>query len=75
MVGGNMINSAIKEMKDKMHKSMEVLKEELMSVRAGRANPMLLDKVVVEYYGTQLTKNNIMCLHRSLECFKSVHMM
>jgi len=40
------------ETEEKMKKTLKVLKEELASVRAGRANPALLDKVVVEYYGT-----------------------
>lgn len=35
----------------KMTKTIEVLKDELKSVRAGRANPALLDRIVVEYYG------------------------
>lgn len=48
-----MIKSTISEMKDKMNKSKEVLKEELTSIRAGRANPMLLDKVTATYYGVE----------------------
>lgn len=36
----------------KIEKTLENLKAELNTVRAGRANPALLDKVVVEYYGT-----------------------
>lgn len=40
------------ELKSKMSKTIEVLKDELKVVRAGRANPALLDKIVVEYYGT-----------------------
>jgi ribosome recycling factor len=39
-------------LKDKMEKTVSILKENLNTVRAGRANPALLDKVVVEYYGT-----------------------
>ncbi len=39
--------------KEKMDKTINVLKEELQSVRAGRANPHILDKVMVTYYGTQ----------------------
>jgi ribosome recycling factor len=37
---------------EKMEKSVSILKENLNTVRAGRANPALLDKVSVEYYGT-----------------------
>ncbi len=36
----------------KMEKTLNVLKEELGSIRAGRANPHLLDKLTVNYYGT-----------------------
>lgn len=37
---------------EKMKKALEALRKELASLRAGRATPALLDKVVVEYYGT-----------------------
>ena len=36
---------------DKLTKTVSVLKEEFTSVRAGRANPHVLDKVMVDYYG------------------------
>ncbi len=36
---------------DKLSKTVSVLKEEFVSVRAGRANPHILDKVNVDYYG------------------------
>ncbi len=39
-------------LKEKIEKSLQVLKEELSTVRAGRANPGILDKIQVEYYGT-----------------------
>ena len=37
---------------DKMEKSLDNLKEEYTTIRAGRANPHILDKVKVDYYGT-----------------------
>ena len=37
---------------DKMVKSLDNLKEEYTTIRAGRANPHILDKVKVDYYGT-----------------------
>jgi len=46
------MNERVKPFEDKMNKTMEVLKEEYASVRAGRANPHLLDKLRVDYYGT-----------------------
>ena len=41
---------------EKMEKAMNQLRREFGSIRSGRANPMILDKVVVDYYGapTQL---------------------
>ncbi len=41
----------IKEYEVKMEKSLENLKNEYASIRAGRANPHLLDKLRVNYYG------------------------
>ena len=37
---------------EKMNKSLDALDREFKSVRAGRANPAVLDKVTVDYYGT-----------------------
>lgn len=37
---------------DKMQKSLNNLYEEFSSIRAGRANPHVLDKIRVDYYGT-----------------------
>jgi len=39
------MNDKIKEYADKMQKSFDFLKEELASIRAGRANPHVLDKI------------------------------
>ena len=39
-------------LEEKLKKSMDNLREELNAVRAGRANPALLDRVEVDYYGT-----------------------
>jgi ribosome recycling factor len=36
----------------KMEKTISVFKKDLMHIRAGRANPQLLDGIVVDYYGT-----------------------
>ena len=37
---------------EKMEKAINQMKKEFASIRTGRANPMILDKVLVEYYGT-----------------------
>ncbi len=48
----------INDFEAKMKKSISVLNSDLASIRAGRANPAILDKVTVEYYGvaTPLTQ-------------------
>ena len=43
----------MKTAETKMNKTISVLNEDLASIRAGRANPAILDKVTVEYYGAQ----------------------
>lgn len=44
---------------EKLEKTVSVLKEQLNSVRAGRANPALLDQVEVEAYGSTMPLKNI----------------
>lgn len=44
---------------EKMQKSVQNLVGEYASVRAGRANPMILDKVMVDYYGTPTAINQM----------------
>lgn len=46
------MNEKIKPFDEKMGKSLEALREEYSTIRAGRANPHLLDKIRVDYYGT-----------------------
>src|SRR5512137_2026134 len=41
----------IEETKDRMQKALEHLENELAHLRAGRANPLLLDGITVDYYG------------------------
>ena len=47
------------EMNEKMDKTMSNYKTELRAIRAGRANPHILDKVLVDYYGTMTPINNM----------------
>lgn len=42
----------LKFYQDKMDKTMEVLLADYGTIRAGRANPHVLDKIKVDYYGT-----------------------
>jgi ribosome recycling factor len=44
---------------EKMEKSVSILRENLNTVRAGRANPALLNKVTVDYYGTPTPLKNL----------------
>ena len=47
-----MISDVLAEAKDKMNRAVEVAKEDFATVRTGRANPALFQKILVEYYGT-----------------------
>lgn len=47
------------EIKEKMSKAIEVLNERLSEVRAGRANPAILNKVKIDYYGTPTPINQV----------------
>lgn len=43
----------------KMNKTVQVLSSEYASIRAGRANPAVLDKITVDYYGTPTAINQL----------------
>ena len=47
------------EIESKMNKTVEVFKQNLSEVRAGRANPAILNKISVEYYGTPTPINQV----------------
>jgi len=47
------MSEATKPYEEKMKKSIASLEEDLNTVRVGRANPHVLDKLTVDYYGTQ----------------------
>lgn len=47
-----MIEEVYSEAEDKMKKTIEALRRELSSIRTGRASPAILDRVMVDYYGT-----------------------
>jgi ribosome recycling factor len=48
-----------KPTEDKMKKSVHVLKDNLAGLRAGRANPSVLDKLTVDYYGAPTPINQL----------------
>src|SRR5699024_6222346 len=54
-----MISQTLKEMRGKMDQSVQAFSRNLATVRAGRANPNLLDNVFVEYYGTNTPLNQL----------------
>ena len=47
-----MISDVLAEATEKMNKAVEVCKDDFATVRTGRANPALFEKIMVEYYGT-----------------------
>lgn len=51
MIDNEQVEEILLILDDKLTKTVSVLKEEYQSVRAGRANPHILDKVMVDYYG------------------------
>lgn len=54
-----MVKEVYKASEEKMGKTIAVLKKELASLKAGRANPSILDKIVVPYYGTPTPINQL----------------
>ena len=53
------MDERIKVYDEKMQKTIEFLEEDYASIRAGRANPHLLDKIKVDYYGTPSGLNSV----------------
>ena len=47
-----MYRPIINTAKEKMVKTKELYQKDMLTLRAGRANPQILDKIVVDYYGT-----------------------
>src|SRR3954451_3161689 len=54
-----MIKDSIATAEDRMQKAMHALRRDFSSVRTGRAAPALLDRVTVEYYGTDTPLNQL----------------
>jgi ribosome recycling factor len=49
----------LREAESKMGKSIEHLEQELTTIRTGRANPVLIERVMVPYYGTPTPLNQL----------------
>ncbi|MGI6452087.1 MAG: ribosome recycling factor [Syntrophomonadaceae bacterium] len=54
-----MIKEILTESEDKMKKTVEFLIKDYFSMRAGRANPGMLDRITVEYYGSVTPLNQL----------------
>ncbi|MFD2628415.1 ribosome recycling factor [Oceanobacillus kapialis] len=54
-----MSESIMKDMKDKMTQAVQAFSKNLATVRAGRANPGILDNVYVDYYGASTPLNQL----------------
>jgi len=53
------MDALLKEIERKMDNAIEVLKRDFQKVRTGRANPAILDNVMVEYYGNPTPLNQV----------------
>jgi ribosome recycling factor len=53
------IDTILQEAETKMSKSVDHLEHELATIRTGRANPALIDRVMVAYYGTPTPLNQL----------------
>ncbi len=54
-----MYREVVAKSEETMRKSMGFLKEDLATIRAGKANPKLVDKIQVSYYGTMTPLNQV----------------
>ena len=58
-----MIDETLLEAEEKMEKAVHVLREDLASVRTGRATPNMFAKIVVDYYGAPTPVNQLASFH------------
>ncbi|ADL51521.1 ribosome recycling factor [Clostridium cellulovorans] len=54
-----MVKEIISNAEEKMKKTVTVLKKDLNTLKAGKANPTMLDRIEVEYYGTMTPINQV----------------
>ncbi len=58
-----MIDETLFEAEEKMDKAVSVAREDLTSIRTGRANPSMFAKVLVDYYGAPTPVNQLASFH------------
>ena len=54
-----LIDELLADAGERMNKSVESTRNELATVRTGRASPHLLDRIIVDYYGTETPLNQL----------------
>ena len=54
-----MTEDVLKDAEERMKKAVEALRRDLATIRTGRATPTLVDRVMVEYYGTPTPLNQL----------------
>ena len=54
-----MVDDLVNDARERMAKSVEATRGEFQTVRTGRANPQLLDRIVVDYYGSPTPLNQL----------------
>ena len=59
MIDNEKAQEVLLVLEDKLDKTVSVLREEFAGIRAGRANPHVLDKITVDYYGTPSPINQV----------------
>ncbi len=58
-----MIDETLFEAEEKMEKAVSVAKDDLSSIRTGRANPSMFNKILVDYYGAPTPVNQLASFH------------
>lgn len=53
------MSAELDKFEEKMQKSLSALSDEYTTIRAGRANPHILDRITVDYYGTQTNLQSV----------------
>ena len=58
-----MIDDTLLEAEEKMEKAVSVAKDDFTSIRTGRANPSMFNKIMVDYYGAPTPVNQLASFH------------